>query len=124
MRKEMQKIFYDNKSRFGSRRIYIEYCKNGKSLSERVIRRVINVKMKKYCSLTKETVLARGKVVSIADEQDSQNWDADMFSNLTGGFYSSVIYQEFIEQIYDGIDPLDSEEFTQELITISKTFSK
>lgn len=80
--------------------------------------------MKKYCSLTKEAVLAKGKVVSIADEQDSQNWDADMFSNLTGGFYSSVIYQEFIEQIYDGIDPLDSEEFTQELITISKTFSK
>ena len=74
--------------------------------------------------LTKETVLARGKVVSIANERDSQNGDADMFSNLTGGFYSSVIYQEFIEQIYDGIDPLDSEEFTQELITISKTFSK
>ena len=74
--------------------------------------------------VTKETVLARGKVVSIATEQDSQNWDADIFSNLTGGFYSSAIYQEFVEQIYDGIDPLNSEEFTQELITISKTFSK
>ena len=74
--------------------------------------------------LTKETVLARGKVVSIANAQDAQNWDADMFSNLTGGFYSSAIYQEFVEQIYDGIDPLDSEEFTKELITISKTFSK
>jgi len=74
--------------------------------------------------VTKETVLARGKVVSIATERDSQNWDADIFSNLTGGFYSSAIYQEFVEQIYDGIDPLNSEEFTQELITISKTFSK
>lgn len=74
--------------------------------------------------VTKETVLARGKVVSIAAERDSQNWDSDIFSNLTGGFYSSAIYQEFVEQIYDGIDPLNSEEFTQELITISKTFSK
>lgn len=74
--------------------------------------------------VTKETVLARGKVVSIATERDSQNWDADIFSNLTGVFYSSAIYQEFVEQIYDGIDPLNSEEFTQELITISKTFSK
>ena len=74
--------------------------------------------------LTKETVLARGKVVSIANAQDTQNWDADMFSNLTGGFYSSAIYQDFVEQIYDGINPLDSEEFTQELKTISKTFSK
>ena len=74
--------------------------------------------------LTKETVLARGKVVSIANARDAQNWDADMFSNLTDGFYSSAIYQEFVEQIYDGIDPLDSEEFTQELKTISKTFSK
>lgn len=74
--------------------------------------------------VTKETVLARGKVVSIATERDSQNWNADIFSNLTGGFYSSAIYQEFVEQIYDGIDPLNSEEFTQELITISKTFSK
>lgn len=74
--------------------------------------------------VTKETVLARGKVVSIATERDSQNWDADIFSNLSGGFYSSAIYQEFVEQIYDGIDPLNSEEFTQELITISKTFSK
>ncbi len=74
--------------------------------------------------VTKETVLARGKVVSIATERDSQNWDAEIFSNLTGGFYSSAIYQEFVEQIYDGIDPLNSEEFTQELITISKTFSK
>ena len=74
--------------------------------------------------VTKETVLARGKVVSIATERDSQNWDVDIFSNLTGGFYSSAIYQEFVEQIYDGIDPLNSEEFTQELITISKTFSK
>ena len=74
--------------------------------------------------VTKETVLARGKVVSIATERDSQNWDAEFFSNLTGGFYSSAIYQEFVEQIYDGIDPLNSEEFTQELITISKTFSK
>ena len=74
--------------------------------------------------VTKETVLAREKVVSIATERDSQNWDADIFSNLTGGFYSSAIYQEFVEQIYDGIDPLNSEEFTQELITISKTFSK
>lgn len=74
--------------------------------------------------LTKETVLERGKVVSIATERDSQNWDTDIFSNLTGGFYSSAIYQEFVVQIYDGIDPLNSEEFTQELITISKTFSK
>lgn len=74
--------------------------------------------------VTKETVLARGKVVSIATERDSQNWDAEIFSNLTGGFYSSAIYQEFVEQIYDGIAPLNSEEFTQELITISKTFSK
>lgn len=74
--------------------------------------------------LTKETVLARGKVVSIANKRDSQNWDADMFSNLTGGFYSSAIYQDFVKQIYGGIDPLDSEEFTQELLTISKTFSK
>lgn len=74
--------------------------------------------------LTKETVLARGKVVSIANKRDFQNWDADMFSNLTGGFYSSAIYQDFVKQIYGGIDPLDSEEFTQELLTISKTFSK
>lgn len=74
--------------------------------------------------LTKEIVLARGKVVSIANKRDSQNWDADMFSNLTGGFYSSAIYQDFVKQIYGGIDPLDSEEFTQELLTISKTFSK
>lgn len=74
--------------------------------------------------LTKETVLARGKVVSIANKRDSQNWDADMFSNLSGVFYSSAIYQEFVEQIYNGIDPLDSEEFTQELKTISKTFTK
>lgn len=74
--------------------------------------------------LTKQTVLARGKVVSIANKRDSQNWDADMFSNLTGGFYSSAIYQDFVKQIYGGIDPLDSEEFTQELLTISKTFSK
>lgn len=29
--------------------------------------------------VTKETVLARGKVVSIATERDSQNWDADIF---------------------------------------------
>ena len=74
--------------------------------------------------LTKETVLARGKVVSIANARDAQNWDADMFSNLTGEFFSSAIYQDFVEQIYGGIDPLDSEEFIQELKTISKTFSK
>ena len=63
--------------------------------------------------VTKETVLARGKVVSIATERDSQNWDADIFSNLIGGFYSSAIYQEFVEQIYDVIDPINSEYFTQ-----------
>ena len=74
--------------------------------------------------LTKETVLARGKVVSIADEIDSSNWESDMFSNLVGNFSDSKLYQQLVEQIYYGKDPLDSEEWTEELIKISKTFSK
>ena len=74
--------------------------------------------------LTKETVLARGKAVSIADEIDSRNWESDMFSNLAGDFSDSKLYQQLVEQIYYGKDPLDSEEWTEELIKISKTFSK
>lgn len=47
-----------------------------------------------------------------------------MFSNLIGDFSDSKLYQQLVEQIYYGKDPLDSEEWTEELIKISKTFSK
>ena len=36
--------------------------------------------------LTKESILARRKVVSVENEQDSRNWDSDIFSNLTDAF--------------------------------------
>lgn len=57
-RKKIAEIFKSNKSVYGSRRIHIEYCKNGDIISERVVRRlmheenlhVVNVKMKKYSS--------------------------------------------------------------------------
>jgi hypothetical protein len=71
----------------------------------------------------KKNVWTKG-LAYIADEIDSSNWESDMFSNLVGDFSDSKLYQLLVEQIYYGKDPLDSEEWTEELIKISKTFSK
>lgn len=120
VRKEIQKIFYDNKSRFGSRRIYIEYCKNGKILSERVIRRlmkeeqlhVINVKMKKYCSYKGEISPAVPNLVQRKFHSDKPNklWLTDIteFHIPAGKVYLSPIidcYDGWIVKWKIGLSP-------------------
>lgn len=86
-------------------------------MTELLMKLIDNIK-----ALQKETVIARGKVVSLANEIESRNWYADMYSNLSEDYSDSELYHQFIEQIYDGKDPLDSEEWTKELNAIVESY--
>lgn len=42
--------------------------------------------------------------------------------NLTDDLSENKIYQQLIGQVFDGIDPLDSEKWTEELMELSKAY--
>ena len=82
-RKKVVEIFRKSKSKYGSRRIHIEYCKTGYILSERVIRKlmreenlhVISVKMKKYSSY-------KGEISPAVPNLVKRNFHADKPNKL------------------------------------------
>lgn len=120
VRKSIVKIFYENKSRYGSRRIHSEYCKNGNVLSERIIRKlmkeenlhVINVKMKKYSSYKGEISPAVENLVKRNFHADKPNklWLTDIseFHIPAGKVYLSPIidcYDGWIVKWRIGLSP-------------------
>lgn len=108
-RKKLTEIFNKNNNKYGSRRLHIEYCKEGKKLSERVIRRimheeklhVIHVKIKKYSSYKGEISPEVPNLVQRNFHADSPNklWLTDIteFHIPAGKIYLSPIID-----CYDG----------------------
>ena len=108
-RKEITDIFNKNSSKYGSRRVYLEYCKKGKTLSERVIRRimheeklhVINIKMRKYSSYKGEVTTAVPNLVKRNFHADKPNklWLTDITEfHLPAG----KVYLSPLIDCYDG----------------------
>jgi len=119
-RKKIVEIFKNNKSKYGSRRLHIEYCKNGDVLSERVIRRlmheenlhVISVKMKKYNSYKGEISPAVPNLVkrNFHAEKPNKLWLTDIteFHIPAGKVYLSPIidcYDGWIVKWKIGLSP-------------------
>lgn len=113
-------IFRKNKSKYGSRRVHIEYCKTGYILSERVIRKlmreenlhVISVKMKKYSSYKGEISPAVPNLVKRNFHADKPNklWLTDIteFHIPAGKIYLSPIvdcYDGWIVKWKIGLSP-------------------
>lgn len=88
------------------------------------IRKLIETMIVDVKRLSSEAVIARARVVSLADKIEAQNWDSDILSNLSTDFTYSKIYQDYVDQCCGGVDPLDSEEWTKEIKSLAHTQKK
>ena len=84
--------------------------------------RLIEAVIEDVKQITSEAIIARTKVIALANETEARNWESELFSNLTCTFTSSKIYQKYIEQYHHGVDPLDCEEWTHELLALVKSY--
>lgn len=107
LRLRIREIFYDNRSCYGYRRLYMSLKKEGTTVSEKIVRRimreesleVISVKCKKYSSYQGEISPEVENIIArdFHAEQPNEKWLTDIteFAPLCGKIYLSPIIDCF-----------------------------